>query len=222
MKTFKKILFLVITVLSILLFASLDIFNGGGGDDHTPDIRDIRLRFASVESFGGLENGLHDYFSPIKEPNHIDFAGFGASHINVVRLLRDVPYGSNNFGNNTATYYTMHGGGGYQECHDKDVVQIAVDPIDRSVVYHELDIAIGQTIWAQIMSQCHGESLGATDIDGNGFWYKFTETFGTSELAAAANDDQLPIDMHFFKQDITDCTDFVNQEYGCDSWDAGN
>lgn len=69
------------------------------------------------------------------------------------------------------------------------------------------------------MSQCHGESLGASDVDGKGFWYKFDETFGTMELSNATTESIL---MYLDPMYITTCVDYVNYEYGCDAGDVGN
>jgi len=221
MKTFKRILFLVAIASLSLVMASSS--NGG----HDPDFREIELRFAVISIFGGLQDGLqpNQLFNPIKEPNDFDFQPtipVGSTSMDVVKILRDVPYGSNNLsGSNGTTYYYMHGGSGIWDCIDKDNVENAVDPSDRSSVFLTLDIALAQEVWGQIMSQCHGTNFGSgNNVSGRGFWYKSEEYLNTTELATAV---EYGIDLDFLSQNITNnCTDYVNEEYGCDSWDAGS
>lgn len=217
MKTFKRILFLV-AVLSIPLMT----YSGSSDSGYEPNIREIRMEFFSIEPIGGLQGGLYpnEYWSPIKEPNNFDFYDPDASYVDYLRLLRDTPYGSNNYSNDGTTYYYMHGGGSFfWDCLDEDNVSSAVAFDNYSIVSLTLDTAQGQYVWAQIMSQCHGESLGASDVDGKGFWYKFEEPLGTMELELATTESIL---VEFESMGITDCVDYVNFKYGCDPGDVGN
>lgn len=146
MKTFKKILFLVV-VLSIPLLT----YSGDPDNGYEPTIREIRLQFFDLSQFGGLDGGLYpnNYWSPIKEPHNFDFYSSDATYIDVLKLMRDVPYGTNNYSNSGVTYYYMHGSSGLNwDCIDKDNIEVGVEvaPDNHSIVTLSLDIGVGQRL----------------------------------------------------------------------------
>jgi len=100
--------------------------------------------------------------------------------------------------------------------------QNSVDTDDNSnntAIVEFVNLSEGQTIWAQIMSECHSNPSNNVSTNGRGFWYKWSKTLGPNDFALAQD---AGVTMIFQYQDITTCTDHLDRDYGCDALDAGN
>ena len=214
MKTFKRILFLVsISILSMPL-----IIYSGSSPSEPDNIGTILVSWAQLNPHLNLEYELHDVqYIPIAEPNEPMFEN-NDGEMDIYKVLTE-SYGSNNRG--PSYYYYMHGGWSGWQCMDVGG-QNSVDTDDASnntAVVESVNLNQGQTIWAQIMSECHSNPNNSTSTNGRGFWYKWNKNLGPNDFALAQD---TGIEMIFGYIDITTCTDHLDQDYGCGAGDAGN
>jgi len=190
--------------------------SGSGQDPYVETLESIELRFKYVQPISTLGWDLAPpNFISIKEPDHFDFQN-SDGEMDVYKLMND-PYGTNNYG--LAKYYYMHGRWGAFDCLEDNWGQY-IDPGDNSVTI-TLNPNYTQVIWAQIMSQCHSNPNNDVSLSGRGFWYKHEESYSANVLREAV---ETGLDLYFDRQEagITECTDYTDQQYGCENWDAGN